>query len=243
MCLATRLAPIMSFCSETPKLGVPKCPKLKLLRLWKPIIFFGAYLWLRQSLKRSCSPYQKKFNSMWHATYTQVNQGNSWLLMVKSQIHNLISNLSFGHNLFLRYPNGSCEPILNIYVLKNFPCYKKLFNPMSFDPYNRSFKIWSVHLDSNSQSGNSFGSVEGSFPHIFLHSRKHEMWLPGFTLSPRTFVSPYLCHDPRLGLQHSPSLEEEVNVLTHIYNLFLQCNWFHLDPWPSISDFYSRTLP
>jgi hypothetical protein len=180
---------------------------------------------------------------MWHTTCTQVNQGNSWLLVVKNQIHNLTTNFSFSHNLFLNYPNGSCELILNIYVPRTFPCYKELFNPMSFDPCNRSFKIWSVHLNSNSQSGSSLGNVKGSFPHTFLHSRKHEMWLPGFTLGPHTFASPYLCHDPRLGLRHYPFLEEEVNVLTHIYNLFPQCNWFHLDPWPSISYFYSKTLP
>ncbi len=27
---------------------------------------------------------------------------------------------------------------------------------------------------------------EGSFPHTFLHSREHEMWLPGFPLGPHS---------------------------------------------------------
>jgi hypothetical protein len=47
---------------------------------------------------------------------------------------------------------------------------------------------------------------------------------------------------PRSKLQRSPSLEEEVNVLIDIYNLFPQCNCFHLDPWPLIVDFYNKTL-
>jgi hypothetical protein len=44
---------------------------------------------------------------MWHATYTQVNQGDSQLLVVESQI-------TIRHNLCFKYSNGSCEPILDI---------------------------------------------------------------------------------------------------------------------------------
>jgi len=61
--------------------------------------------------------------------------------MVRSQIGSLTPNLSFGQNLYFKYPNGSYEPILNIYVPKDFQCYKELFNPMSFDPYNHLIKI------------------------------------------------------------------------------------------------------
>jgi len=38
---------------------------------------FACNLWLRWSLKQSCSSRQKLSNGMWHATYTQGNQGNS----------------------------------------------------------------------------------------------------------------------------------------------------------------------
>jgi hypothetical protein len=48
---------------------------------------------------------------------------------------------SFDHNLCYIYPNGSCEPILNIFVLRAFQWYKKLFNPMGFYPYICSLKI------------------------------------------------------------------------------------------------------
>jgi hypothetical protein len=79
---------------------------------------------------------------MWHVTCTQGNQGNSRLLMVGSQIGNLTPHLSFGLNLWFKYPNVSYKTILDIYVLKKFQCYKELFNPMSFDPCNIFLKIW-----------------------------------------------------------------------------------------------------
>jgi hypothetical protein len=103
----------MSFCFRTPKLGASKFPKLGLLQLWRPIIFW-ANLWLKWDLNQSCSPRLDLFNNMWHCTYTQINQGNFRLFMVGSQIDNLTSDPSFGHNLCFKYPNGSCEPILNI---------------------------------------------------------------------------------------------------------------------------------
>ncbi len=62
--------------------------------------------------------------------------------MVGNQIGNLTHGLSFSHNLCFKYPNESCEPIINIYVLRNFQWYKKPFNPMGFDPWNHSLKIW-----------------------------------------------------------------------------------------------------
>jgi len=109
----------MSLCLETPKLGVPKFPKLGLPQLWKPITLC-ADLRLRWGLKQSCSPHQELFNGMWHATYTQGNRGDSWLLMVGSQIANLTLGPSFGYSLCFKYPNGLCEPILDIYVPRPF---------------------------------------------------------------------------------------------------------------------------
>jgi hypothetical protein len=44
-------------------------------------------------------------------------------------------------NLCFICPNGSCEPILDIYVPRAFQWYKKLLKPLSFDPYNRLLKI------------------------------------------------------------------------------------------------------
>jgi hypothetical protein len=54
----------------------------------------------------------------------------------------LTLDISFGHNLCFKYPNGSWEPILDIQVPRAFQWYKDLFNPMGFDPCNWSLKIW-----------------------------------------------------------------------------------------------------
>jgi hypothetical protein len=70
-----------------------------------------------------------------------VIQGDSWFLMVGSQIGTLTISFSFGHHLCYKYYNGSCKPVLDIYVLRIFQRYKRLFNLMSFDPQNRSLKI------------------------------------------------------------------------------------------------------
>ncbi len=120
--------------------GVPKFPQLRLLRLWGPIIL-RVYLRLRWRLKQSCSPHWELFNDMSHATCTLGNWGDSRLLVVGSQIVNLTLDPSFGHNLCLKCPNGSCKPILDIYVLRDFQWYKELFNPLSFDPWNYPLKI------------------------------------------------------------------------------------------------------
>jgi hypothetical protein len=77
-----------------------------------------------------------------HAICTQVNQGDPGLLVIGNQIGNLTFNPSFDHNLCFKYPNGSCKPILDIYILRSFQWYKELFNIMSFDPYNCPLKTW-----------------------------------------------------------------------------------------------------
>jgi hypothetical protein len=120
---------------------------------------------------------------MWHVACMQGNWGDSRLLMVESQIGNLTPDTSFGHNLCFKCPNGSCQPILNIYVPKDFQWYKKFFDPMNCDPYN-------YFLKSRKSIGLQLPKWEltwecgGSFLHILPHSREHDMWLPGFNLGP-----------------------------------------------------------
>jgi hypothetical protein len=92
-------------------------------------------------LKQSYSPRWELSNIMLHATCTQGNWGDSWLLVVGSQFVNMIPNFSFDHNLCFRCPNGSCEPTLDIYVPINFQWYNELFNLMGFDLCNYSLKI------------------------------------------------------------------------------------------------------
>jgi len=62
--------------------------------------------------------------------------------MVGNQIDNLILNPSFGHNLCFNYSNGSCEPILDIYVSRASQSYKELFNIMNFNSWHCFLKIW-----------------------------------------------------------------------------------------------------
>ncbi len=121
-------------------MGIPNFPKLRLLQLWRPITL-STNLWLRWGPKQSCSPCRKLFNSMSHVTCTQGNWGNFRLLMVGNEIVKLTSDPSFGHNLCFYHPNESCEPILSVYVPRNFQWDKELLNPMGFFPYNCSMKI------------------------------------------------------------------------------------------------------
>jgi hypothetical protein len=140
-------------------MGISKFPKLGLPRLWGPITLCADF-WLKWGLKQSCSPHQKKFNGMWHATCTQGNRVDSWLLVVRNQTANLTPDLSFGHNLCSKCPNESCDPILDIYVSIALQWYKGLFNPLGFDPCNCSLKIQKSTRTPNSQSGSSIGSVK-----------------------------------------------------------------------------------
>ncbi len=71
-----------------------------------------------------------------HSTYTHQGRVNSQLLMVGSQIANLILDFSFVHNLCCRCPNSSCEAILDIYASRPFQQYKKNFKARCFDPCN-----------------------------------------------------------------------------------------------------------
>jgi len=132
-------------------MGVPKFLKLGFPQLWGPITLCED-LWLRWGLKKSCSPHQELSNFMWHMTYMQGNRGNSRLLIV-------IGSPSFGHNLCFKCPNGSCEPILDIYVLKAYQWYKEFLNSNRFWPLRSLSKNSEVHQNSNSQSGSSLGSV------------------------------------------------------------------------------------
>jgi hypothetical protein len=54
----------MSFCPETPKLGVLKFLKLGLPQLWSPITLCVNFR-LRCSLKKGCNLHQELSTSMW----------------------------------------------------------------------------------------------------------------------------------------------------------------------------------
>jgi hypothetical protein len=158
----------------------PKIPEIGTLATWGGGITSCADLRLKWGLKQSCNPCQYFSNDVLHITCTQVNQGDSWFLVVENQIGTLTFTPSFGHNLCMKYSNGSCNPILNIYVSGSFQWYKKFFNPMSFDPCNR---LWRFRSSSGLQlpKWEFTWDYGGSFFHILLHSQEHEMWLPSCT--------------------------------------------------------------
>jgi hypothetical protein len=177
-----------------------KFPKLGLLWFWRPITLC-ADLQLRWILKQSYSLYQEISNGMWHATWTQVNQGDYRLLVVKSQIGNLIPDPSFSNNLCFKCSNGSCEPILDIYVLQALQWYMELFNPMNFDPCNRPLKIWESIETPTPKTGTHlgvWGFIPSHFPTLLgtwnVTFRLHSWPAPLQALS--------LVTSPRLGLQH-----------------------------------------
>jgi hypothetical protein len=127
--------------SRDSQVGVPKFSQLRLWRLWGPITLCVDF-WLRWGLKKSYKPCWELSNGMSHTTCIQGSQGDSWLLVVGSQIANLTLNPSFGYNLCVKCSNGSCESILDVKVPRAFQWYKELINSMSFEFYNRSLKIW-----------------------------------------------------------------------------------------------------
>jgi hypothetical protein len=168
-------------------LGIPKFPKFGLSQLWRPITFC-VNLWLRWSLKQSCSPHRNLFNDMLHATYMQINKADSWLLMIGSQIGNLTFHPSFGHNFLFKYSNGTCECILNIYNTRTFQWYNELFNSMNFNPCNCSLKIWEFIVTPIPKVEARLGIV-GSFPHTSYTPKnmKCDSWA---SLLAHTFASP-----------------------------------------------------
>ncbi len=182
-------------------MGVPKFPQLGLLWLWRPITLHED-LQLRWGLGQSYSRRWEFLNGMLHTNYMQGNRGDSWLLMVKSQIPNLTPDLFFVYNLCVKCPNGSCEPILDIYVLGPLQWYKRLFNLMDFDPCNYSLKIRESIWTLTPKVGAYLG-VWGFMP-------SHSLTLPGawnVTLGLHIWPIPSqalaLVASLRLGLWHS----------------------------------------
>jgi hypothetical protein len=139
---------------------------------------------------------------MWHTICTQGNWGDSRILVVGSQISNLTLGLSFDHNLCFKCPNGSCEPILDIYVPRAFQWCKELCNLMGFDPYNHSLKIWKSIEIPTPKVGAHMGMWKFIPSHspTFLRAWDVTIMLP-FCPSPLQTLA--LVTSPRLGLQHA----------------------------------------
>jgi hypothetical protein len=88
--------------------GVSKLSRFGLSGLWA-FITSRPNLRLGRDLKKICSSPWKLSNDVLHSTYTHRDHVDSRLLVVRSQIANLIPGPSFNHNLCCKCPNGSCE--------------------------------------------------------------------------------------------------------------------------------------
>ncbi len=91
--------------------------------------------------------------------------------MVRSQIGSLTFGFSFDHTLCFKFLNGSCELILNIYIPRAFQWYKKLFNLMNFNPYNRPLKIWKSIMTPTFKMGAHLGMCGFILSHFLTFLR------------------------------------------------------------------------
>jgi hypothetical protein len=107
---------------RTPKLesrNPTKCPGFGLPGLWE-VIAPRFDLRLQQGFNRSCSPCRDLSNDVLHSRIRHRERVDSRLLVVASQTASLTPGPSFAHNLGYKCPNGECEGIFDIYVLRPF---------------------------------------------------------------------------------------------------------------------------
>jgi hypothetical protein len=108
MCLAIGPAPKWHFVPRLPS-GSPKIPKVEIPATLGFITLY-VNLPLRWGLKKSCSFHRELSNSMSHATCRHGNQGDSWLLMVGSQIVNLTFALLLAITCVWSFQIGHASP-------------------------------------------------------------------------------------------------------------------------------------
>ncbi len=158
------------FFSQDSQSGVPKLFRFGLPGLWT-LITPHLKLGSEWGLNQSCSSPWELSNSVLHFTCTHRNRVDSRRLVVGSQIVTLTPSLSFDHNLCWRYPNGSCEAILDIYVSRPFQRYKKRLNARCFNPCNCTLSF----LESRRTPKSHFRECEWR-PHNSLKVGLRHFW-------------------------------------------------------------------
>jgi hypothetical protein len=131
--------------------GVRKLSRFGHPGLWK-FITPCLDLWFGWSLKQTCSSPKELSKNVSHSTCTHRGQVDSQLLVVQSQIGNLIPDPSFVHNLCYRCLNGSYKAIFVIYTWRPFQRYKKHFKARCFDPSNQTLNFWEPQRTPKSPS-------------------------------------------------------------------------------------------
>ncbi len=130
--------------------------------------------------------------------------------MVKSQTANLTPNLSFGHNLCFKCPNGSCEPILDIYVSNDI---KKVSIHWVLTPI---IALWIFESPPRLQTPKMEVPL-GMWRFIPSHFPS----LLGFLLAPN-LASPCLGHEPkaRVATIFIYNLEKYFDTIMHIVSKY-----------------------
>jgi hypothetical protein len=134
-CASPRHLHSNGFLSQDSQGEVLKLSRFGFLPLCR-VITLCSNLRLGWGLKWTCRSRQKLSKGVSKSICTHQGQVDSRLLVVQSQTANLTSSLSFLHNLCCRCPNGSREPIFDIYTLIAFQWYKEHFNARCFDTCN-----------------------------------------------------------------------------------------------------------
>ncbi len=141
----------------------------------------------------------------------------------------LTLDLSFCHNLCCRCPNGSCKPIWNIHTSITLQWYKKLLNTRRFNICNHSLKVWESIRTSTPKMGVHLGVWVFMF-----NTLSHSSW---------PACKPCLGREPKFRVMTFSSIRKKGECFHWNLVPFSLCNFFHLDPWPSIVDLYDTTLP
>jgi hypothetical protein len=166
----------------------------------------------------------KTFQNMWHPTCMQRSQGDSRFLMVKSQIDNLTPDPSFAHNLCFNHPNGSCEPISDIYVPRAFQWYNQLHNLMGFDPRNCFLKIQRSIMTPSLKVKAHLGVWRLNPSHFPTHLGAWDVTFR-LPLLAHTLASPYFGREPKARVVTLCVLLCEKEIKEHENKLYLSiCN-------------------
>ncbi len=112
-------------------------------------------------------------------------------------------------------PNGSCEPSLDIYVLKSFQWYKEFLNPLSFDPYNCLLKIWESIETQTPKVEAPLGEWR-FIPSHFLTLPGACSVIPGLPSYLATLQALALVTSPRLMLWQWPCMDVTM-VVFHVF--------------------------
>ncbi len=151
LCSSARRVHPNGYFSRDSQGGVPKLSRFGLPGLWASITS-RPELGLGWGLNQSCSTCRELSNAMSQSRCKRRKEVDSRLLVVGSQTASLTPGPSFAHNFSWRWPNGSCEAILDIYTSRPFQWNKEHLNARCFDPWTRALNFQESRRTPSSHS-------------------------------------------------------------------------------------------